>query len=150
MPDPSLTNMSKANDDEEEEEYENMDVVFQNVSTATSGDTDKLAKKKEITSRLTEDQMERYESFRRSRFKKADMKRLLLEITGAKSISEPMIVVVSATAKLFVGDIVETARTVMSERKDSGAIRTGHIREAYRRLKLEGKVPKRSVPRLFL
>lgn len=33
---------------------------------------------------------------------------LLLEITGAKSISEPMIVVVSATAKLFVGDIVET------------------------------------------
>lgn len=46
MPDPSLTNMSKANDDEEEEEYENMDVVFQNVSTATSGDTDKLAKKK--------------------------------------------------------------------------------------------------------
>lgn len=46
MPDPSLTNMSKANDDEEEEEYENMDVVFQNVSTATSDDTDKLAKKK--------------------------------------------------------------------------------------------------------
>lgn len=46
MPDPSLTNMSKANDDEEEEEYENMDVVFQNVSTATSDDTYKLAKKK--------------------------------------------------------------------------------------------------------
>ena len=46
MPDPSLTNMSKANDDEEEEEYENMDVVFQNVSTATSGDTDKVANKK--------------------------------------------------------------------------------------------------------
>lgn len=43
-----------------------------------------------------------------------------------------------------------SARTVMSERKDSGAIRTGHIREAYRRLKLEGKVPKRSVPRLLL
>lgn len=38
------------------------------------------------------------------------------------------------------------ARTVlMTERKDSGAIRPGHIREAYRRLKLESKVPRRSL-----
>lgn len=42
-----------------------------------------------------------------------------------------------------------TARIVMSERKDSGPIRPCHIREAYRRLKLEGKIPRRSVPRLF-
>lgn len=41
------------------------------------------------------------------------------------------------------------ARTVMAERKESGPIRPCHIREAHRRLKLEGKVPKRSVPRLF-
>ena len=41
------------------------------------------------------------------------------------------------------------ARMVMTERKDSGPIRPCHIREAYRRLKLEGKVPRRSVPRLF-
>jgi hypothetical protein len=41
------------------------------------------------------------------------------------------------------------ARMVMTERKDSGPIRPCHIREAYRRLKLEGKVPKKSVPRLF-
>lgn len=41
------------------------------------------------------------------------------------------------------------ARVVMSERKDSGPIRPCHIREAYRRLKLEGKIPRRSVPRLF-
>lgn len=32
------------------------------------------------------------------------------------------------------------ARIVMSERKDSGPIRPCHIREAYRRLKLEGKI----------
>ncbi|OEL18671.1 hypothetical protein BAE44_0020309 [Dichanthelium oligosanthes] len=38
---------------------------------------------------------------------------------------------------------------VMTERKDSGPIRPCHIREAYRRLKLEGKIPRRSVPRLF-
>ena len=41
------------------------------------------------------------------------------------------------------------ARMVMAERKESGPIRPCHIREAYRRLKLEGKVPRRSVQRLF-
>lgn len=41
------------------------------------------------------------------------------------------------------------ARMVMAERKDTGPIRPCHMREAYRRLKLEGKIPKRSVPRLF-
>jgi len=33
----------------------------------------------------------------------------------------------------------------MKERKESGPTRPCHSREAYRRLKLEGKVPKRSV-----
>ncbi|KAI5676959.1 hypothetical protein M9H77_07909 [Catharanthus roseus] len=37
----------------------------------------------------------------------------------------------------------------MKRRKERGPIRPYHIREAYRRLKLEGKVPRRSVPRLF-
>ncbi|XP_024031024.1 transcription initiation factor TFIID subunit 11-like [Morus notabilis] len=79
------------------------------------------------------------------------MRRLLQGITGTKTISEPLIIAVSAATKLFVGDIIETARTVlMTERKDSGAIRPGHIREAYRRLKLESKVPRRSFRRLFL
>ncbi|PON76341.1 TAFII28-like protein [Trema orientale] len=75
---------------------------------------------------------------------------LLLTITGMRNVSEPMIVAVSATSKMFVGEIVETARGVMAERKDSGPIRPCHIREAFRRLRLEGKVPRRSVPRLFL
>lgn len=41
------------------------------------------------------------------------------------------------------------ARMVMTERKETGPIRPCHIREAYRRLKVEGKVPRRSVSRLF-
>ncbi|KAK6129361.1 hypothetical protein DH2020_036877 [Rehmannia glutinosa] len=41
------------------------------------------------------------------------------------------------------------ARVVMAERRDTGAIRPCYMREAYRRLKLEGKIPKGSMPRLF-
>lgn len=40
-------------------------------------------------------------------------------------------------------------RIVMTERNETGPIRPCHIREAYRRLKLEGKVPLRGRPRLF-
>ncbi|TKY53728.1 Transcription initiation factor TFIID subunit 11b [Spatholobus suberectus] len=91
----------------------------------------------------------RYESSRRAAFRKANMKRLLASITGTQKISVPMTIVVSSIAKMFVREVVETARIVMEERKESGPIRPCHLREAYRRLKLEGKVFKRSASRLF-
>ncbi|KAI6673481.1 hypothetical protein NL676_001387 [Syzygium grande] len=134
-------------EEEEEEEDENMEVELGKL--APGGDPDKMGKMQAILSRFTEEQMNRYESFRRSGFQKATMKRLLCSITGSQKISMPMTIVMSGIAKMFVGEIVETARIVMSERKESGPIRPCHIREAYRRLKLEGKVPKRTVPRLF-
>ncbi|KHG22897.1 Transcription initiation factor TFIID subunit 11 [Gossypium arboreum] len=93
--------------------------------------------------------MSRYESFRRSALQRSNMRRLLVSITGSQKISLPMTIVVCGIAKMFVGELVEKARIVMTERKESGPIRPCHIREAYRRLKLEGKVPKRSVQRLF-
>ncbi|PIA36569.1 hypothetical protein AQUCO_03300038v1 [Aquilegia coerulea] len=171
----SNTNTGKNKDDDEEEEEENMDMELGKFPS--SGDPDKMAKMqlsfrnsfnflvdahfyvctllililffRAILSQFTEEQMSRYESFRRSGFQKANMKKLLASITGSPKISVPMTIVVSGIAKMFVGELVETARMVMNERKETGPIRPCHIREAYRRLKLEGKIPKKSVPRLF-
>ncbi|GKV26284.1 hypothetical protein SLEP1_g35617 [Rubroshorea leprosula] len=137
----------KHKDDEEEEEEENMEVELGKFPS--SSDPAKMAKMQAILSQFTEEQMSRYESFRRSALQKSNMRRLLVSITGSQKISLPMTIVVCGIAKLFVGELVETARIVMTERKESGPIRPCHIREAYRRLKLEGKVPRRSVPRLF-
>ncbi|KAF7801309.1 transcription initiation factor TFIID subunit 11 [Senna tora] len=142
-----MTNATKNKDDDDEEEEENMDVELGKFPS--SGDPDKMAKMQAILSQFTEEQMSRYESFRRAGFQKANMKRLLASITGTQKISVPMTIVVSGIAKMFVGDVVETARIVMKERKESGPIRPCHLREAYRRLKLEGKVFKRSGSRLF-
>ncbi|KAL0415932.1 UNVERIFIED_CONTAM: Transcription initiation factor TFIID subunit [Sesamum latifolium] len=139
--------IGKNKEDDEEEEEENMDVEFGKLRP--TGDPAKTAKMQEILSHFTEEQMSRYESFRRSGFQKSNMKRLLTSITGSAKISIPMTIVVSGIAKMFVGELVETARVVMAERKDTGPIRPCHMREAYRRLKLEGKIPKKSVPRLF-
>lgn len=139
--------VGKSKEDDEEEEEENMEIELGKFPN--SGDPDKMAKMQGILSQFTDEQMNRYESFRRSGFQKANMKRLLTSITGSSKISVPMTIVVSGIAKMFVGELIETARIVMTERKERGPIRPCHIREAYRRLKLEGKVPRRSVPRLF-
>ncbi|KAG7646945.1 TAFII28-like protein [Arabidopsis thaliana x Arabidopsis arenosa] len=106
-------------------------------------------KMQKILSQFTEEQMSRYESFRRSGFKKSDMEKLVQRITGGPKMDDTMNIIVRGIAKMFVGDLVETARVVMRERKESGPIRPCHIRESYRRLKLQGKVPQRSVQRLF-
>ncbi|KAJ4980245.1 hypothetical protein NE237_031082 [Protea cynaroides] len=123
--------------EEEEEEEENMDVELGKFSS--TGDPDKMAKMQAILSQFSEEQMSRYESFRRSGFQKANMKKLLASITGSQKISLPMTIVASGIAKMFVGELVETGIIIMAERKESGPIRPCHIREAYRRLKLEGK-----------
>ncbi|XP_042052634.1 transcription initiation factor TFIID subunit 11-like [Salvia splendens] len=143
----TATQVGKNKEEDEDEEDENMDVELGKLRP--SGDPTKTAKMQEILSQFTEEQMSRYESFRRSGFQKSNMKRLLTNMTGSAKISIPMTIVVSGIAKMFVGELVETARVVMSERRDTGPIRPCHMREAYRRLKLDGKIPKRSVPRLF-
>lgn len=137
----------KTREDDDEEEEENIEAEI--VKLPSGGDPNKVAKMHTILSQFTEDQMNRYESFRRSAFQKANMNRLLMNITGSSKISQHVKIVVGGIAKMFVGELVEIARVVMMERKDRGPIRPCHIREAYRRLKLEGKVPRRSVPRLF-
>ncbi|XP_074281872.1 transcription initiation factor TFIID subunit 11 [Silene latifolia] len=140
-------NKTKDEDGDDEDEDEQMDVAMGKFPP--SGDPDKLAKMQTILSQFTEEQMSRYEAFRRAGFQKSNMKRLLVSITGSQKISVPMTIVVSGIAKMFVGELVETAKIVMSERRETGPIRPCHMREAYRRLKLEGKVPRRSVSRLF-
>ncbi|KAK6247847.1 hypothetical protein QUC31_019412 [Theobroma cacao] len=138
---------SKNKEYDDDEEEENVDVELGKFPS--SADPAKMAKMQAILSQFTEDQMSRYESFRRSALQKSNMRRLLVSITGSQKISLPMTIVVCGIAKMYVGELVETARMVMTERKESGPIRPCHIREAYRRLKLEGKVPKKSVQRLF-
>ncbi|GMP71248.1 hypothetical protein CsSME_00029734 [Camellia sinensis var. sinensis] len=62
----------KEEDDEEEEE--NMDIELGKLSS--TADPHKKAKMQSILSQFTEEQMSRYESFRRSGFQKSNMKRV--------------------------------------------------------------------------
>mmetsp|Transcript_21293 Transcript_21293/g.67383 ORF Transcript_21293/g.67383 Transcript_21293/m.67383 type:complete len:121 (+) Transcript_21293:196-558(+) len=98
------------------------------------------------------DQMERYEAYRRSTFQKSNMKRLLSSIAGSGiNVSPQLTIVMSGIAKMFVGDLVETSRQVMSEGGEEGQIRPSHVREAVARLvKAKRMGTKHNRPRMFL
>jgi hypothetical protein len=97
---------------------------------------------------LTPEQLKRYEHFRRSHFRRSEVSKIMLLATGNKDAktkpSERMTIVVGGAAKMFAGELVELAKKIAEERGSSTtSIQPSHLREAHRRLRRAGRVPKR-------
>ncbi|KAJ1654157.1 transcription initiation factor TFIID subunit 11 [Dispira simplex] len=83
---------------------------------------------------FSEDQLDRYEAYRRAALNKTVIRRFISSILNQPATTE-MALVVAGFGKVFIGEIVELAKDVMEERGDQGPLAPVHLREAYRRYK---------------
>jgi transcription initiation factor TFIID subunit 11 len=90
-----------------------------------------------LVSNFSDEQLDRYEMYRRSAFSKVSIKRLMHSITGSVPSSN-VVIAMAGIAKVFVGEIVEEGLEVQRKENPnetkSTPLEPKHLREANRRI----------------
>ncbi|VDP18488.1 unnamed protein product [Schistosoma margrebowiei] len=134
-------------DDEEEEEDDEDDsatvlgdadtesVVSEILSSALL--QEKEARKIEdrkllaLLAHFDEEQLNRFETFRRATFTKAVVRRLIQSVAPC-SVSQNVVIAMAGLTKVFIGELVEEALNYKEKLGENGPLKPKHIREAYR------------------
>ena len=100
-----------------------------------------------LVSNFSDEQLDRYEMYRRSAFSKVSIKRLMHSLTGSVPSSN-VVIAMAGIAKVFVGEIVEEGLEVQRQGKKSDdnkstPLEPKHLREACRRLNTQTQCPQR-------
>ncbi|CAH8498723.1 unnamed protein product [Schistosoma turkestanicum] len=133
-------------DDDEEEEDDSATVLGEADTESVVSDIISSALQQEKESRKIEDrkllallahfdeeQLNRFETFRRATFAKAVVRRLIQSVAPC-SISQNVVIAMAGLTKVFIGELVEEALNYKEQLGESGPLKPKHIREAYRKL----------------
>ncbi|KAG0083315.1 transcription initiation factor TFIID subunit 11 [Podila epicladia] len=119
-------------DDDHEEEPEYSEFEWNQEANTRGRSKDEL---KALLDCFSEDQLKRYEVYRRSGLSRPTVKKLVGTILN-QQVTQTMTFVVAGFCKVYVGEMVEKAREVMEDWGHTGPIRPEHLREAQRISKL--------------
>ncbi|KAL5966822.1 Transcription initiation factor TFIID subunit 11 [Taenia solium] len=155
-------------DDEEQDETERLAEVlgvevFERGSGASSNADRRIttADQQEETNRaedrkllalmahFNDDQLSRFESYRRATFTKSAVSRLIQSVAQT-SFSQNVVIAMAGITKVFVGELVETALDYKEELQETGPLQPKHIRVAYARLNAQERTSRQSRPNPLL
>ncbi|KAF9405236.1 transcription initiation factor TFIID subunit 11 [Podila epigama] len=132
-------------DDDHDEEPEYTEFEWNQEANSRGRSKEEL---KALLDCFSEDQLKRYEVYRRSVLSRPTIKKLVGTILN-QQVTQTMAFVVAGFCKVYVGEMVEKAREVMEDWNETGPIRPEHLREAQRRYKLEEVQKGRGVQSTF-
>ena len=112
-----------------------------NKKSKEEAEIEEREKMQVLVSNFTEEQLDRYEMYRRAAFPKAAIKRIMQTITGC-SVGHNVVIAMAGISKVFAGEVVEEALDYMESIGESGPLKPKHLREASRRLRNRGNMPK--------
>uniref|UniRef100_A0A8R1DJU7 Transcription initiation factor TFIID subunit 11 n=1 Tax=Caenorhabditis japonica TaxID=281687 RepID=A0A8R1DJU7_CAEJA len=93
-----------------------------------------------LLANLSKSQLERYEVYRRSNFKKASIKKLIGDVTGTAP-SDQLVLAIRSLTKMFVGDLVEEAVELRAiQHEQDRPIQPKHIKFVFQELVEKGKL----------
>ena len=101
-----------------------------------------------LVSNFTEDQLDRYEMYRRAAFPKTAIKRIMQTITGC-SVGHNVVIAMAGISKVFAGEVVEEGLDYMESIGESGPLKPKHLREAARRIRNKGYMPRTKTTKVF-
>jgi transcription initiation factor TFIID subunit 11 len=114
-------------DDEEDAEVQRLLEQRRRKKSAQTGEL-----YEQFVRTATSEQLDRFEHWKRSKFPRAAMRRLQADIMG--SSTENGAILLATVAKMFAGELIESAREQMMVAGESGPVQPGHLRQAHRRV----------------